>query len=117
MGGETTVKVKGKGLGGRNQELVLSQAKHISGLDNVLIVSLGSDGTDGPTDAAGGYVDGNTLKMLQNANIDIDEIMANNDSYHALKAIDALIKTGPTGTNVNDITIALISSSDSPVIN
>ncbi len=117
MGGETTVKVKGKGLGGRNQELVLSQAKHISGLDNVLIMSLGSDGTDGPTDAAGGYVDGNTLKMLQNANIDIDEVLEDNDSYHALKAIGALIKTGPTGTNVNDITIALISSSDSPVIN
>ncbi|MBQ1533396.1 MAG: glycerate kinase [Erysipelotrichaceae bacterium] len=117
MGGETTVKVKGKGLGGRNQELVLSQAKHLSGLDNVLIMSLGSDGTDGPTDAAGGYVDGNTLKMLQDANIDIDEVLEDNDSYHALKAIGALIKTGPTGTNVNDITIALISSSDSPVIN
>ena len=117
MGGETTVKVKGKGLGGRNQELVLSQAKHLSGLDNVLIMSLGSDGTDGPTDAAGGYVDGNTLKMLQDADIDIDEVLEDNDSYHALKAIGALIKTGPTGTNVNDITIALISSSDSPVIN
>lgn len=108
MGGETTVKVKGKGLGGRNQELVLSQARHLSGLEGVIIMSLGSDGTDGPTDAAGGYVDGNTLKMLQNAKIDVDQVLKDNDSYHALEAIGALIKTGPTGTNVNDITIALI---------
>ncbi len=108
MGGETTVRVKGKGLGGRNQELVLSQAKHLSGLEGVLIMSLGSDGTDGPTDAAGGYVDGNTLKMLLSANIDVDQVLEDNDSYHALEAIGALIKTGPTGTNVNDITIALI---------
>ncbi|MBQ2657003.1 MAG: DUF4147 domain-containing protein [Erysipelotrichaceae bacterium] len=117
MGGETTVRVKGKGLGGRNQELVLSQARHLSGLEGVLIMSLGSDGTDGPTDAAGGYVDGNTLKMLQDANIDVDQVLENNDSYHALDAIGALIKTGPTGTNVNDITIALISSSEQSVIN
>lgn len=109
MGGETTVKVKGKGLGGRNQELVLSQAEHLSGLDNVLIMSLGSDGTDGPTDAAGAYVDGNTLTRLREKGISLAETLKNNDSYHALEKIDALIKTGPTGTNVNDITIALIS--------
>ncbi|MBO4918801.1 MAG: DUF4147 domain-containing protein, partial [Erysipelotrichaceae bacterium] len=111
MGGETTVKVKGKGLGGRNQELVLSQAEHLSGMDNVLIMSLGSDGTDGPTDAAGGYVDGNTLIKLQEIGINVKEILENNDSYHALEAIDSLIRTGPTGTNVNDITIALIRNS------
>lgn len=111
MGGETTVRVKGKGLGGRNQELVLSQAQHLSGLDNVLIMSLGSDGTDGPTDAAGGYVDGNSLKKLQEEGIDLEQALNDNDSYHALEKVDALIKTGPTGTNVNDITIALIRNS------
>ena len=108
MGGETTVKVKGRGLGGRNQELVLSQAEHISGMRNVLIMSLGSDGTDGPTDAAGAYADGKTLAKLQAAGIDLRGILENNDSYHALEQIGGLIKTGPTGTNVNDITVALI---------
>ena len=108
MGGETTVNVTGKGLGGRNQELVLSQARHLSGMDNVLIMSLGSDGTDGPTDAAGGYVDGSTLKKLREKGIDLRQVLEDNDSYHALQVVDSLIKTGPTGTNVNDITIALI---------
>lgn len=109
MGGETTVNVKGDGLGGRNQELVFSQIKNIKGMNNVLIMSLGSDGSDGPTDAAGGYVDGNSYQKLLDNNIDFDEVLSNNDSYHGLEKIDGLIKTGPTGTNVNDISIALIN--------
>ena len=109
MGGETIVKVKGNGKGGRNQELVLSQVENIKDYDDVLIMSLGSDGTDGPTDAAGGYVDSNTYKKLLDKNIDYKQVLDNNDAYNALKAIDQLIITGPTGTNVNDICVALIN--------
>lgn len=108
MGGETIVHVKGNGLGGRNQELVFSQIKKLDGMDNVLMMSLGSDGTDGPTDAAGGYVDGSSYQKLKDKGLDYEKILADNDSYHGLKAIDGLIVTGPTGTNVNDITLALI---------
>lgn len=106
-GGETVVTLKGKGLGGRNQELALSAATGISGLKDVLIFSLGSDGTDGPTDAAGGLVDGATVETLKKAGYDIDQILANNDAYHGLQASGGLIVTGPTGTNVNDIAIIL----------
>ena len=98
----------GKGLGGRNQELALSAAEGIAGLDNVLLFSLGSDGTDGPTDAAGGIVDGNTCSILSEQGIQISAVLQNNDAYHALKKCDGLIMTGPTGTNVNDITVLLI---------
>lgn len=108
MGGETTVKVFGDGLGGRCQEFALSCAKYIQD-KNIVIFSFGSDGSDGPTDAAGGYVDGHTIKKLKELNINIDEVLNNNDSYHALKRIDQLIFTGPTGTNVNDLYIALIN--------
>jgi len=76
-------------------------------LEDVLIFSLGSDGTDGPTDAAGGLVDGKTISSLKEKGIDIDKVLANNDSYYALKAVDGLIKTGPTGTNVNDVAVIL----------
>jgi hydroxypyruvate reductase len=106
-GGETVVTIKGKGKGGRNQELALSAAKGIAGRDNILIFSLGSDGTDGPTKAAGGIVDGETVAKLRKQNLDIDKILANNDSYHGLKATKGLITTGPTGTNVNDVTVVL----------
>lgn len=107
VGGETTVRIQGNGLGGRNQELALTAAQGISGLKNTLIFSLGSDGTDGPTDAAGGMVDGDTLTKLKELGIDCDEILDNNDSYHGLKAVDGLIMTGATGTNVNDVTVVL----------
>lgn len=107
-GGETVVKLKGTGLGGRNQELALSAAKYIAGIPNAALISVGSDGTDGPTDAAGGYVDGDTLKDLEKAGVDYSAMLNNNDSYHALKAIGGLIITGPTGTNVNDVAIGLI---------
>ena len=106
-GGETVVTLKGKGKGGRNQELALAAVKGISNLEDTLIFSLGSDGTDGPTNAAGGIVCGETLGKLKEADISIDESLANNDSYNALKAADGLIITGPTGTNVNDVTVIL----------
>lgn len=107
-GGETVVKIIGNGKGGRNQELALSAAVGISELDNVLIFSLGSDGTDGPTNAAGGIVNGNTVKNLKLKNIDIHKYLQNNDSYHALQALNDLIIIGPTGTNVNDVCVLLI---------
>lgn len=107
-GGETVVHVKGTGKGGRNQELVLSAAQGISGLDNIAVFSIGSDGTDGPTEAAGGYVDTNTEKILAEKDISIYDVLENNDSYNALKQCGGLIITGPTGTNVNDLSVLLI---------
>lgn len=107
-GGETVVHLTGNGLGGRNQELALSAAKGISGLCDTLLFSVGSDGTDGPTDAAGGLVDGETLSRLTEAGCDIEAMLRNNDAYHALQAADGLIFTGPTGTNVNDLSVLLI---------
>lgn len=107
LGGETVVQVKGNGLGGRNQELALSAARGIEGLDNVVIASVATDGTDGPTDAAGGIVDGETLMRLGEKGIDGEEALDNNDSYHALEAAGDLLNTGPTGTNVNDLIILL----------
>ena len=95
-GGETVVHLRGGGRGGRNQELALAAADGIAGLSNVLIASAGSDGTDGPTDAAGGIVDGGTAAL------------ADNDSYHALRSVDSLFITGPTGTNVNDLSLVLL---------
>ena len=107
-GGETVVHLTGSGLGGRNQELALSAAAGIAGLEDTAVFSLGSDGTDGPTDAAGGYVDGDTLTALKAAGLDVFDVLQNNDAYHALKAVDGLIVTGPTGTNVNDVAVALL---------
>ena len=107
-GGETVVHLTGHGRGGRNQEFALSAAMGISGLDNVVIASLGSDGTDGPTDAAGGIVDGKTEAVLKEKKINIPEVLKENDAYNALKAADALLMTGPTGTNVNDVAVILI---------
>lgn len=107
-GGETIVHVKGDGLGGRNQELALSAAQGISGLEKVAIFSIGSDGTDGPTDAAGGYVDGVTKSRLEEKGISIQATLERNDAYHTLQACNGLIITGPTGTNVNDLTVLLI---------
>lgn len=106
-GGETVVKVTGTGTGGRNQEIALSAAAGIAGLKDVVIFSFSSDGTDGPTDAAGGLVDGTTASLLTRAGYTIETALQNNDAYPALKAVDALIKTGPTGTNVNDLSILL----------
>ena len=107
-GGETVVHLTGKGLGGRNQEFALAAARDIEGLDGVVVASLGSDGTDGPTDAAGGIVDGTTAAKLKEKGLNVAEVLKNNDAYNALKAVDALLMTGPTGTNVNDVAIALV---------
>ena len=107
-GGETVVQLTGNGLGGRNQELALAAAEQIEGL-SACVFSLGSDGTDGPTDAAGGYVDGESAALLRKQGISISEALKNNDSYHALKACGGLIITGPTGTNVNDLSVLLIN--------
>lgn len=106
-GGETVVHVTGKGKGGRNQELALAAAEGISGL-NACVFSLGSDGTDGPTDAAGGITDGTTFRALKDQGIVISEVLKENDAYHALKKCDGLLMTGPTGTNVNDLSVLLI---------
>ncbi|MBR0165203.1 MAG: hypothetical protein IJQ12_11065 [Lachnospiraceae bacterium] len=111
--GETVVYLSGEGRGGRNQELALAASVAIDGLQNVAVFSVGSDGTDGPTDAAGGYVDGSTASKLLEQNIHIDDVLNNNDSYHALDLVNGLIKTGPTGTNVNDVSVVLI---DSPAV-
>ncbi|MCI9402977.1 MAG: glycerate kinase [Oscillospiraceae bacterium] len=106
-GGETVVHLTGNGLGGRNQELVLASAPGIEGL-KAAVFSVGSDGTDGPTDAAGGYVDGDTMQALRDKGLDLFRILADNDAYHALEAVNGLIMTGPTGTNVNDVAVALL---------
>lgn len=107
-GGETVVRVTGKGRGGRNQELALSACRGIRGLQDVVVVSVGSDGTDGPTDAAGGIVDGTTAEALEASGLDVEAVLRDNDAWTALKAVDSLVITGPTGTNVNDVSFALI---------
>ena len=107
-GGETVVHLKGKGKGGRNQELAIAAADGIKGLADTAVFSVGSDGTDGPTDAAGGFVDGLTADLLAEKGISIDSVLNNNDAYHALEHCGGLIVTGPTGTNVNDISVLLI---------
>ncbi len=107
-GGETVVKLTGTGKGGRNQELALAAAAGIEGLENVCVFSVGSDGTDGPTDAAGGYADGTTAARLGEMGIEIAQALQDNDAYHALQKVGGLIITGPTGTNVNDVAVALV---------
>ena len=107
-GGETVVHVKGTGLGGRNQELALAAAQVLEGIPGAALISVGSDGTDGPTDAAGGYADTDTVAQLREKGMDAQAFLENNDAYHALSAIGNLIFTGPTGTNVNDLTVGLI---------
>ena len=107
-GGETVVHLTGKGLGGRNQELALAAAPSIAGISGAAVFSVGSDGTDGPTDAAGGYVDEDTLGALSEKGLSVSAILVQNDAYHALKAVNGLIITGPTGTNVNDVAVALL---------
>lgn len=107
-GGETVVHLTGKGRGGRNQELALAAAEGLAGLENAALISVGSDGTDGPTDAAGGYVDGETCARLAAKGISIPAVLAQNDAYHALSESGGLIVTGPTGTNVNDIAVLLL---------
>ena len=107
-GGETVVRLTGSGLGGRNQEVALSAAPALAGLAGAAVFSVGSDGTDGPTDAAGGYVDGGTAGRLAALGLDTAAVLADNDAYHALDRVGGLIRTGPTGTNVNDLSVLLL---------
>jgi glycerate 2-kinase len=109
-GGETTVTVRGHGLGGRNQELALSAALEIAGLEEAMIVSLATDGTDGPTDAAGAIADGSTLRRAQEMGLSAAQYLANNDSYHFFQQLGDLLITGPTNTNVNDLIFAFVFS-------
>ncbi|MBN1202302.1 MAG: glycerate kinase [Anaerolineae bacterium] len=103
LGGETTVTVQGKGTGGRNQELALAAALAIQGMGNVLIASLATDGTDGPTDSAGGLVDGSTVARGAALGLSAQAALDNNDAYPFLAAVDDMLVTGPTNTNVNDL--------------
>ena len=107
-GGETVVHLTGNGLGGRNQELALAACEGIAGMKNAAVFSVGSDGTDGPTDAAGGYADGDSLAALHAAGFQLHDVLRDNDAYRALQSIGGLIVTGPTGTNVNDVAVALL---------
>ena len=109
-GGETVVRLTGSGKGGRNQELALAAARGIAGIPGAAVFSVGSDGTDGPTDAAGGYVDHETAAELKKLGVDIHRVLEDNDSYHALEKIGGLLITGPTGTNVNDVAVALVGT-------
>ncbi len=114
-GGETVVHVTGNGHGGRNQELALAAAIGMDGLppEKAVLFSLGSDGTDGPTDAAGGFADGRTARTMREAGVSPAQSLQNNDAYHALRTADALLVTGPTGTNVNDLTVLLVNGAES----
>ena len=107
-GGETVVHLTGKGKGGRNQELALAAAVGISNIPGAAVFSVGSDGTDGPTDAAGGYVDYTTADEFKAQSIEIFEVLQQNDAFHALQKVGGLVYTGPTGTNVNDVAVALL---------
>src|SRR5262245_17577461 len=107
-GGETTVTIRGSGLGGRNQEFALAAALEIDGLEGIVVLSGGTDGTDGPTDAAGGIVDGTTVRRARDKGFDALSYLERNDSYPLLKTIGDLLVTGPTLTNVMDLRLILI---------
>ena len=107
MGGETTVTVRGPGRGGRNQELVLASTLGLEGLSGVLVASLATDGTDGPTDAAGAFADGTTSARAKAQGMDPEEFLARNDAYPFFETLQDLVRTGPTGTNVNDLVLVL----------
>ncbi|MDD5723192.1 MAG: glycerate kinase [Syntrophales bacterium] len=108
-GGETTVTIRGDGLGGRNMEFVLAAAIEIDGIDGVTLLSGGTDGTDGPTDAAGAVADGSTVRSARDMGIDAARYLANNDSYHFFEATGDLLITGPTMTNVMDLRVFLVT--------
>ncbi len=107
-GGEATVVVRGEGTGGPNQEFALALATYLDGIGGWGAFAVDTDGTDGPTDAAGGLVSGKTAEDIRASGIEPGGALAENDAYNALKAADALVVTGPTGTNVNDLRVALI---------
>jgi hydroxypyruvate reductase len=106
-GGETTLKVQGTGKGGRNQEFSLVAAREIEGQEDLLVLSAGTDGTDGPTDAAGAFADGSTYARARNQGHDPQAYLRNNDSYRLFDSLGDLLKTGPTGTNVMDLVVGI----------
>jgi hydroxypyruvate reductase len=108
-GGELTLEVTGSGLGGRSQEFALVVARELAGHDDVMVLAAGTDGTDGPTDAAGAFADGRTWERAREHGLDPEALLANNDAYHVFDPLDALLRTGPTGTNVNDLVVGLLS--------
>jgi hydroxypyruvate reductase len=108
-GGETTVTIEGDGLGGRNQEFALAAAVEIDGMAGVVVLGGGTDGTDGPTDAAGAIVDGTTLQRAREKGLDARDYLQRNDSYPLLKTVGDLLVTGPTLTNVMDLRLVLIA--------
>ena len=107
-GGELTLEVTGTGLGGRSQEFALVVARELAGRDDVMVLAAGTDGTDGPTDAAGAFADGHTWERARQKGLDPEALLANNDAYHLFDPLDALLRTGPTGTNVNDLVVGLV---------
>ena len=108
LGGETTVTVKGDGLGGRNQEMALASALAIEGMEDILILCAATDGSDGPTDAAGAIAAGDTVARARELGLDAHAYLAKNDSYHFFQALGDLIITGPTNTNVNDLAMVFV---------
>ena len=108
VSGETVVTVKGKGVGGRNQELALSAALKLQDVEGAVVASLSTDGVDGPTDAAGAIVDGKTVERAACLGLDAEKFLAENDSYRFFSKLGDLIVTGPTGTNVNDISLIIV---------
>ena len=108
-GGELTLEVTGSGVGGRSQEFALVVARELAGRDDVMVLAAGTDGTDGPTDAAGAFADGRTWERARRKGLDPEALLANNDAYHFFDPLDALLRTGPTGTNVNDLVIGLVA--------
>ena len=110
FGGETTVHIRGEGLGGRCQEMALAAVEPLTKLRDVSFLAGGTDGTDGPTDAAGGFVDPESLERASLLGFEVDSSLDENDSYHYLQACDGLIITGPTGSNVTDIALFVTAS-------
>jgi glycerate 2-kinase len=106
--GETTLQVRGGGLGGRNQEFALTAARHLAGVEGCVLLAAGTDGTDGPTSAAGGYADWTTCERATRAELSVEEFLADNDSHSLLGIIGDLHTTGPTGTNVMDLVLGLV---------
>lgn len=114
--GETTVTVRGNGRGGRNQELALSAALHLDGEAGALVLSAGTDGVDGPTDAAGAIATGTTLHRARSLGLDPEDHLARNDAHPFFDALGDLVRTGPTGTNVMDLMLALAADPDPPAV-
>jgi hydroxypyruvate reductase len=109
-GGETTVTLRGKGLGGRNQEFALAAAIAADGLEGFSLLAAGTDGTDGPTDAAGAFADATTVSRARALGLNAEDCLARNDSYHFFEPLGDLLRTGPTGTNVMDLYLMLLSA-------